>query len=213
MSTTDDLSEYEKVRLANIARNQRVLEALGLVSADIEQHQAIRGGSDASKNKRQKLAPNREEDLRAAVRRSQRLAGLPADECAASPSSSSTAAQGTTCSGAHDAAREEYEATWSTRWSGKQKGSSIVGTASYAHTLMRVMSMSEVALANRIKAIERACGQHAVVKMKLFATVLTLEGYCELAEEAASAFDRLVEKLGEPRAAATDDEDGSGEKE
>ena len=52
MSTTDDLSEYEKVRLANIARNQRVLEALGLVSADIEQHQAIRGGSDASKNKR-----------------------------------------------------------------------------------------------------------------------------------------------------------------
>jgi hypothetical protein len=36
------------------------------------------------------------------------------------------------------------------------------------------------ALANRIKTIERACGQHAVVKMRLFARVLCLEGYDEL---------------------------------
>ena len=48
-----------------------------------------------------------------------------------------------------------------------------------------------------LEQIERACGQHAVAKMKLFATVLTLEGYVELAEEAASAYARLVEKLGE----------------
>ncbi len=41
--------------------------------------------------------------------------------------------------------------------------------------------MSEAALARRIKAIERAKGQFAVVKMKLFAQVLLLEGYDELA--------------------------------
>ena len=57
-------------------------------------------------------------------------------------------------------------------------------------------------IANRIKAIERACGQHAVVKMKLFATILALEGYVELAEDAAAAHKRLVDKLGEPGEAA-----------
>jgi hypothetical protein len=67
------------------------------------------------------------------------------------------------------------------RWAGQQKKQTIVGTASYSHTLKRVRSMSEAALARRIKAIERAKGQFAVVKMKLFAQVLLLEGYDELA--------------------------------
>ena len=57
------------------------------------------------------------------------------------------------------------------------------------------MTMSETGLANRVKAIERACGQHAVAKMKLFATVLALEGYVELAEDASSAYGRLKELL------------------
>ena len=47
---------------------------------------------------------------------------------------------------------------------------------------MRVMTMTDAGLSNRIKAIERACGQHAVAKMKLFATILALEGYVDLAE-------------------------------
>ena len=38
-----------------------------------------------------------------------------------------------------------------------------------------VRTMSEKALANRIKVIERAKGQHAVIKMRLFARVLFLE--------------------------------------
>ena len=80
-----------------------------------------------------------------------------------------------------------------------------MGTASYAHTLMRVMTMAENGLVNRIKAIERACGQHAVAKMKLFATVLALEGYVDLAEDASSAYERLKEKLGEPAAAEEDE--------
>ena len=43
--------------------------------------------------------------------------------------------------------------------------------------------------------------------MKLFATILALEGYVELAEDASSAYERLREKLGEPATAAAEEED------
>uniref|UniRef100_A0A7S0QB74 Uncharacterized protein n=1 Tax=Coccolithus braarudii TaxID=221442 RepID=A0A7S0QB74_9EUKA len=204
----NDLSDYEKQRLENIARNQRVLEGLGLVRSDAEAHQELRAGKGAPKGKKQKLDPGSAESVRADVRRSQRLAGLPASdgegEAGASPSGGAarTHAEGTVD---HSEARAEYD-LWTQRWSSKQAGVTIVGTASYAHTLMRVMTMSERALANRTKAIERACGQHAVAKMKLFATILALEGYVELAEDASSAYGRLREKLGDPASADADDE-------
>ena len=65
---------------------------------------------------------------------------------------------------------------------------------------MRVRTMSLSALSNRIKAIERAKGKHAVVKMRLFARVLFLEGNEGLADDAAAALARLVEELGDPDA-------------
>jgi hypothetical protein len=89
---------------------------------------------------------------------------------------------------------------YDTRHAGAQRRASVVGTASYRHTLMRcaparsaagrrrhvrppalrvvarsVRTMNEDALARRIKAIERAKGKHAVIKMRLFARVLFLE--------------------------------------
>ena len=73
----------------------------------------------------------------------------------------------------------------------------IVGTASYEHTLMRVRTMSEKGLANRIRAIERAKGKHAVIKMRLFARVLCLEGYDELSAEASESLKRLIAVLGD----------------
>ena len=54
------------------------------------------------------------------------------------------------------------------------------------------------ALGRRIAAIERAKGQHAVVKMRLFARVLCLEGHAEIASEATEALDRLIAVLGDP---------------
>jgi hypothetical protein len=84
------------------------------------------------------------------------------------------------------------------RNAGCQARVSIVGTASYQHTLMRVRTMRAPALANRVKAIERAKGKHAVVKMRLFARVLFLEGLEDLAEEAVASLDRLVRELGDP---------------
>ena len=204
------LSAYELQRLDNIARNQKVLEALGLVRSDATLHQQLRGkGDKGNSNKRRKEDPDSAESRRAAVRRSQRLAGMPAgeeddDDDENLPLSLRRGAAQPT-SGAHESARSEYD-LWASRWSSKQAGVTVVGTASYAHTLMRVMTMGEGGLANRIKAIERACGQHAVAKMKLFATILALEGYVELAEEASSAYERLKEKLGEPCAPAEEEE-------
>ena len=147
------LSDYEKQRLDNIARNQKVLIALGLVRSDAEKHQELRAGN-APKAKRQKVDPHGGEAHRAAVRRSMRLAGVPADE-PTEASSSATPENRSTVD--HEEARAEYE-LWTQRWCQKQAGATVVGTASYAHTLMRVMTMSESGLANRIKTIERACG-------------------------------------------------------
>ena len=63
---------------------------------------------------------------------------------------------------------------------------------------MRVRTMSDSGLANRIKAIERAKGKHAVVKMRLFARVLFLEVNESLADDATAALRRLIEELGDP---------------
>jgi hypothetical protein len=84
----------------------------------------------------------------------------------------------------------------------KQKKQTIVGTASYQHTLMRVRTMTEPKLRNRMHAISRAKGQHCVTKMRLFARILFLEGYEELAEECAEELSELIGILGD----AKDDE-------
>ncbi len=60
-----------------------------------------------------------------------------------------------------------------------------------------VQSMSEAALENRVKTIERAKGKHAVAKMRLFAQVAFLEGYEHIAELATAALARLIEVLGD----------------
>lgn len=64
-------------------------------------------------------------------------------------------------------------------------------TATYEHCLMRVTTMTEKGLVNRVKAIERAAGKHCVVKMAIFKSCLQDEGMWELAEEASNALERL----------------------
>ena len=64
-------------------------------------------------------------------------------------------------------------------------------TATYEHCLMRVKSMTDKALINRVKAIERAAGKHCVIKMAIFKSCLQDEGMWELAEVASDALERL----------------------
>ena len=150
---SEALCDYEKQRLENIKRNQAVLEALGLVQSDAIKHDELR---NAPKAKKQKADPNGPEAQRAAVRRSMRLAGVPADDNDAEADALSSGAISAE-RGDHTQARADYD-LYSQRWCQKQAGVTVVGTASYSHTLMRVMTMSETGLANRINAIERACG-------------------------------------------------------
>jgi hypothetical protein len=64
-------------------------------------------------------------------------------------------------------------------------------TATYAHALKRVRTMTEKRLQNRVKAIERAAGKHCVVKMAIFKSCLQDEGLWELAGLATAALERL----------------------
>jgi hypothetical protein len=206
------LTAYEAAIQENIRRNQAVMEALGLGRVDACRHEELRSASapkgvgvGKKGGKGKAPQPTDADDAgtrREAVRRSQRLAelaGAPAavggDGALGSAASGKRrrAADDVECSGEHKSARDDH-----LRWAGAQRKGSIVGSASYEHTLHRVLTMSEPQLARRIVAIERACGQHAVVKMKLFASVLALEGHAGLAEDAAAAYARLVAQLGLP---------------
>lgn len=73
-------------------------------------------------------------------------------------------------------------------------------TATYEHTWMRVRTMSDNALENRVRAIERALGQHCVVKMQMFAEVLLLAGKKELARCASESLNRLLDIVKEGKA-------------
>jgi len=64
-------------------------------------------------------------------------------------------------------------------------------TATYDHCLMRVRSMSDPQLRNRVKTIERAAGKHCVIKMAIMASCLRDEGLWELAALASGALERL----------------------
>jgi hypothetical protein len=64
-------------------------------------------------------------------------------------------------------------------------------TATYGHCLMRVRTMTEKGLANRVKAIERAAGKHCVIKMAIFKSCLQDEDQWELADLASEALERL----------------------
>ena len=74
---------------------------------------------------------------------------------------------------------------------GADKAAAENPTASYEHCLMRVRTMTEKGLANRVKSIERAAGKHCVVKMAIFKSCLQDEGLWDLAELAAAALERL----------------------
>lgn len=71
-------------------------------------------------------------------------------------------------------------------------------TATYEHCLMRVKSMTEKGLINRIRAIERAAGKHCVVKMAIFKSCLQDEDMWELAQLASDALERLKALLPPP---------------
>ena len=212
------LSDYELERVAHIRRNREIMRQLGLGDHDIVTAARARcgdedGSSEPSEKRRKtrdatRVTNRKPETIEAGIervlRRSRRLMNAPAEKTGkgldgedASPERGSRTSK-YLAQYEIDERHERDAAAYALRNAGCQARVSVVGTASYQHTLMRVRTMTDPALANRIKAIERAKGKHAVVKMRLFARVLFLEGSEGLADDAAAALARLVEELGDP---------------
>ena len=223
MADPNGLSDYELERIERIRRNREIMKRLGLGDHDIVSAARQRCGAEEGKenasgpieNKKRKApAAKKKHEIPAeerATRRSRRIATKDAEHAGLGDDHEETETYivgrgeyAVEVDGAHEAEAEAYRL----RNAGIQERVSVVGTASYQHTLMRVRTMSEPALGNRIKAIERAKGKHAVVKMKLFARVLFLEGYEELSTLATESLERLVAELGDPD---VDGEDGDAE--
>jgi hypothetical protein len=66
-------------------------------------------------------------------------------------------------------------------------------TATYEHCDMRIRTMSDQQIQNRIRVIERAAGQHCIVKMKIMVQCLLDHQMHELAQMASEALQRLEE--------------------
>ena len=74
---------------------------------------------------------------------------------------------------------------------GYDKAANENQTATYEHCAMRVRTMTENALANRVKAIERAVGKHCIVKMAIFKSCLQDKSLWGLADLASESLERL----------------------
>ena len=211
------LTDYELERVAHIRCNREIMRQLGLGFHDIVTAARARcgeedGPSEPSEKRRKTdvrltKTPRATETVEAGIervlRRSRRLMEN-TDERRENTDDYPNAAieKRSKYLADHeiDEVHERDAAAYALRNAGCQAKVSVVGTASYQHTLMRARTMSHPALANRIKAIERAKGKHAVVKMRLFARVLFLEGNEGLADDAAAALARLIDELGDPDA-------------
>ena len=201
-TTTTTKTAYERERDERVRRNEAVMRRLGLHSFDVRAHHF--SNNKKEKKKRKKLQKPTLTVGGVGTRRTKRTCARGRDED----------------DDVNDEKEEEEEEEEEVRdeekerkhcvaerefvlnTKNKQKTRTIVGTASYQHTLMRVRTMTEPKLRNRMKAISRAKGQHCVTKMRLFARILFLEGYEELAEECAEELKQLIDILGD----AHDDE-------
>lgn len=216
MSNNEEgLSEYELLRARNIERNNARLLALGLISQREEQasnacafgrpqpqHDSDNDEEDEDEyaDSPQAKRKRKSEPLSSPSRKSLRLQGLQPDGKESSlPESSSNDnkenAQARLQQERQNRVKECREARQriAVQYAslGATKAAKENPTATYEHCLMRVRTMTEKALANRVKVIERAAGKHCVVKMAIFKSCLQDEAQWELAELASAALERL----------------------
>lgn len=206
----ETLGEYETFRAQNIERNNARLRSLGLISAQEE-----RDSNDVAWRKRKSKAPRADEKEKGAVAAGAKRRRCVLPDSDRFPSRKSSRLQG---KGPEDDAGYiplEGDLTYTSRMAekraarvkecrevrirralevsqaGADKAATENPTASYEHCLMRVQSMTDKGLANRVRAIERAAGKHCVVKMAIFKSCLQDQGMWDLAGQAAAGLERL----------------------
>ena len=216
-----DLSAYEQRRIDNIKRNNARLRALGLISAteerrsnnitcgisvDKKSHKDDGNessgsecsddgewdGEDEGTAKRKRKRKSRPIEPREGSRKSRRLQGENAEfDDGATLSRSPASIKEEREARVQECREVRLRAANAIAACGGEEAAKKNPTATYEHCLMRVKTMTEKALANRVKAIERAAGKHCVVKMAIFKSCLQDEGMWELAEVASEALERL----------------------
>jgi hypothetical protein len=141
---SEPLSDYEQLRARNIERNKQVMLALGIDDTDLVLHAAHNANGGKKKAAPKRKLEDSDAPRPSPTRRSSRTRGEPVrlleldvsgeaesrEEC-----SSRTQAPLRGSEVDHALAEAEHNE----RWAGRQGKATIVGTASYQHTLMRVM--------------------------------------------------------------------------
>jgi hypothetical protein len=210
MASTEALSDYEKLRATNVQRNNDRLRALGLLSAQEEEESNALAWKQQHKVTASRSITNHDKNKK-------RKRPTPA---ATSPSRKSLRLQGKQPNGTgiimimddHDnnnntsgTLEEEREARvrecrqvrmrlaleYAAKTDAEKKAAKENPTATYEHTAMRIRTMTEKGLKNRVKAIERAAGKHSVIKMAIFKSCLQDHGLWELADLSSVALERL----------------------
>eukprot|EP00501_MAST-03F_sp_TOSAG23-6_P001116 GSMAST32.ASY1.ANO1.1159.1 assembled CDS len=182
-------SAYEIARDQRILENEAFLASLGIDSAK-EKLGLVDLKSKPVKPKTKKKSKRKPKQP---SRRSNRLKNVPADLTGLSEDLTKQL-NATSFDPVDDARRERHRQAKYAKLMEKHAacGLKLPPAATYSHTVHRVLSMSQKALRTRIRVIERAQGQYACLKMRMFAEVLLLEEYPDLAKEAVEALDRLL---------------------
>jgi RNA-binding protein YhbY len=210
------LSSYEKIRAQNIERNNARLRALGLISVNEEaQSNALawrekrtaikeeeQGTSKTSPNDNKSKSKKRKCPEASPTRKSLRLQSKHPDGV-----ERVVVVDKTTTDDDDDSHNESLKQERQARIQecrevrlrravevseqGAAQAARENPTASYEHCLMRVRTMTEKGLSNRVKSIERAAGKHSVIKMAIFKSCLQDQGLWDLAEIASKALERL----------------------
>lgn len=216
-----DLSAYEQRRIDNIKRNNARLRALGLISAIEERRsndiacgisvdeKSKKNDDDANESSGPESSDDGEGDgadqgtakrkrksrviePREGSRKSRRLKGENAEfDDGAILSRSPISIKEEREARVQECREVRLRAANAIAACGGEEAAKKNPTATYEHCLMRVKTMTDKALANRVKAIERAAGKHCVVKMAIFKSCLQDEGMWELAEVTSEALERL----------------------
>lgn len=198
-TASNPLSDLEIARARNVERNNARLRELGLISrAEELQSNAFawqrrsedsKARSNSTNKKRTRVTPAPS----TSSRKSLRAQGLQPDgsllpvKC---PSSlADFQAERSNCVKECREVRQRLALQYAEL--GFKKAAQENPTATYEHCLMRVRTMTDKALATRVKVIERAAGKHSVVKMAIFKSCLQDEGKWELAELSSEALERL----------------------
>lgn len=184
MATALLKSAYEIAREERIKRNAQVMESLGLNAGGGNEEQQEETAAPKAKSPKPKLEPTRQ---------SKRVRGLGPDGTKVEEKLKVEEEEEEQID--NDAMNRRIERLKSLH---KERNSAYKNpTATYEHTWMRVRTLTDKALLNRIKVIESRAGQHCLVKMRMFAEVLLLADKEELGKAASEALDRLLTEAGD----------------